>query len=140
MKSPVTSPASGPKAPAWVTYEQVIAIHNRGLRRFGGAPGLTDDVALQAALHHPLQQWLYHHADLPGLAAAYASGLTTHRGFKDGNERIALLTMMTFLRKNGVAFSPDPAHAASIVMALAADEVSEESFTLWIRDNWPKDS
>ena len=28
MKSPVTSPASGPKAPAWVTYEQVIAIHN----------------------------------------------------------------------------------------------------------------
>ena len=47
--------------------------------------------------------------------------------------------MMTFLRKNGVAFSPDPAHAASIVMALSADEVSEESFTLWIRDNWPKD-
>jgi death-on-curing protein len=135
----VALPVSGPKAPAWVTYEQVIAIHNRGLRRFGGAPGLLDDVALQAALHHPLHQWLYEHADLPRLAAAYASGLTTHRGFADGNERIAFLTMMTFLRQNSIAFSPDPAHATSIIMALAAGEVSEASFTLWVRDNWPKD-
>ena len=127
-----------PKTPSWVTYDQVIAIYNRGLRRFGGAPGLPDDAALQAALQHPLDQWLYEHADLPRLAAAYASAMTTHRGFADGNERIALLTMMIFLRKNGIAFSPDPAQAAAIIMALAAGEVSEQSFTLWIRDNLPK--
>lgn len=128
---------SEPKAPSWVTHDQVIAIHNRGLRRFGGAPSLLDDAALQAALQHPLDQWLYEHADMPRLAAAYASGMTTHRAFADGNERIALLTTMTFLRKNGIAFSPDPAHATAIIMALAAGEVSEQSFTLWIRDNWP---
>ena len=29
--------------PAWVTYDQVIAIHSRQLRRFGGAPGLRGD-------------------------------------------------------------------------------------------------
>jgi death on curing protein len=139
MTAPAISPPREGTVPSWVTYDEVVAIHHRGLRRFGGAPGLTDDVALQAALHHPLQQWLYEHADLPRLAAAYASGLTTNRGFADGNERIAFLAMMTFLRQNGVAFSPDPAQAAAIIMALAAGEVSEESFSLWIRDNWPKE-
>jgi death-on-curing protein len=55
----------------------------------------------------------------------------------DGNKRIAFVAMMTFLIKNGVAFSPDPAHATTIILSLAAGEISEESLTRWIRDNWP---
>ena len=45
--------------------------------------------------------------------------------------------MMGFLLKNGVAFDPEPAQSTSIILALAAGEVSEESLTRWIRDNWP---
>ena len=55
----------------------------------------------------------------------------------DGNKRIAFLAMVAFLTKNGVLFDPDPAHATAIILALAAGEVSEESLTRWIRDNWP---
>jgi len=47
------------------------------------------------------------------------------------------MAMMTFLHKNGVTFAPDPAQATTIILALAAGEVSEESLTRWIRDNWP---
>jgi death on curing protein len=47
------------------------------------------------------------------------------------------MAMMVFLRKNGVAFAPDPAQATKIILALAAGEVSEESLTRWIWDNWP---
>ena len=47
------------------------------------------------------------------------------------------MAMMTFLRKNGVPFAPDPAQSTAIILALAAGEVSEESLTRWIRDNWP---
>jgi len=43
-----------------------------------------------------------------------------------------------FLRKNAVAFAPQQAHAIKMILALAAGEVSEESLTRWIRDNWPK--
>jgi death-on-curing protein len=46
------------------------------------------------------------------------------------------MAMRVFLRKNGVAFAPDPAQAAKIILSLAAGEVSEESLTRWIRDNW----
>jgi death-on-curing protein len=126
------------KEPAWVTYEQVIAIHSRQLRRFGGAPGLRDEGLLCSAIERPANKWHYEQAELPELAAAYAFGLAKNHAFVDGNKRIAFMTMMTFLRKNGVRFAPDQAHATAMIMALAAGEVSEESLTRWIRDNWPK--
>jgi death on curing protein len=130
---------SEPKAPLWITYEQAIAIHSRQLRRFGGAPGLRDEGMLRSALERPVNKWTYEQAPLAELAAAYAFGLTKNRAFVDGNKRIAFMAMMTFLRKNGVAFAPDPAHATTIILALAAGEVSEESLTRWIRDNWPSE-
>ena len=48
------------------------------------------------------------------------------------------MTMVAFLRKNGIRFTPEQAHATKIVLAIAAGEVSEESLARWIKDNWPK--
>jgi len=124
--------------PKWLTYEQVIAIHSRQLRRFGGAPGLRDEGLLRSALERPVNKWQYEQADLAILAAAYAFGLAKNHAFVDGNKRIAFMSLMAFLRKNGVRFAPEQAHATAIILALAAGEVSEESLTRWIRDNWPK--
>ena len=126
------------KEPAWVAYEQAIAIHSRQLRRFGGAPGMRDEGMLRSALERPVNKWHYEQASLAELAAAYAFGLAKNHAFVDGNKRIAFMTMMVFLRKNGVRFAPDQAQATAIILALAAGEVSEESLTRWIRDNWPK--
>jgi len=123
--------------PRWITYEQAIAIHSRQLRRFGGAPGLRDEGMLQSALERPINKWRYEHSELPDLAAAYAYGLAKNHAFIDGNKRIAFMSMMIFLIKNGVEFSPDPAQATTIILALAAGEVSEQSLARWIRDNWP---
>ncbi|HLZ04012.1 MAG TPA: type II toxin-antitoxin system death-on-curing family toxin [Bradyrhizobium sp.] len=126
-----------PNEPLSITYEQAIAIHSRQLRRFGGAPGLRDEGVLRSALERPVNKWTYEQAPLAELAAAYAFGLAKSHAFVDGNKRIAFMAMMTFLHKNGVPFSPDPAQATTIILALAAGEVSEESLTRWIRDNWP---
>jgi death on curing protein len=124
--------------PNWLTYEQVLAIHSRQLRRFGGAPGLRDEGILRSALERPFNKWQYEQADLATLAAAYAFGLAKNHAFVDGNKRVAFLSMLIFLRKNGVRFTPDQAQSTKIMLALAAGEVSEESLARWIRDNWPK--
>ena len=126
-----------------MTYDQVVAIHSRQLRRFGGAPGLRDDGMLRSALERPVNKWQYEQADLDAsdlatLAAAYAFGLAKNHAFVDGNKRAAFMTMVVFLRKNDVRFAPDQAHATAIMLSLAAGEVSEQSLTRWIRDNWPK--
>jgi death-on-curing protein len=124
--------------PKWLTYDQVIAIHSRQLRRFGGAAGLRDDGLLRSAIERPINKWHYEQSELPELAAAYAFGLAKNHAFVDGNKRIAFMSMMSFLRKNGVRFAPEPAHATSMIMSLAAGEVSEESLARWIRNYWPK--
>jgi death-on-curing protein len=124
--------------PAWITYDQALAIHSRQLRRFGGAPGLRDEGMLQSALARPVNKWRYEQAGLTELAAAYAFGLAKNHAFIDGNKRIAFMSMMVFLRKNGVRFAPDQAEATKIILALAAGEVSEQSLARWIADNLPK--
>ena len=132
------SVASNGDAPKWLTYDQVVAIHSRQLRRFGGAAGLRDEGLLRSAIERRINKWHYEQSELPELAAAHAFGLAKNHAFVDGNKRMAFMSMMTFLRKNGVRFAPDQAHAAKIIMSLAAGDVSEESLARWIRDNWPK--
>lgn len=126
--------------PSWFTYDQAIAAHSVQLRRFGGAPGLRDEGALRSALDRPVNKWHYEGTLLPELAAAYAFGLAKNHPFVDGNERIAFIAMVAFLRKNGVAFRPDQAQSTAIILAVAAGEVSEQSLARWIRDNWPEGS
>ena len=126
-----------PNEPLWITYEQAIAMHSRQLRRFGGAAGLRDEGMLRSALERPINKWTYEQALLAELAAAYAFGLAKNHAFVDGNKRIAFMAMMVFLRRNGVEFAPDPAQATTIILALAAGKVSEESLTRWTKDNWP---
>ncbi len=123
--------------PKWISYDQAIAAHSRQLRRYGGAAGLRDEGALRSALERPVNKWHYESLELLELAAAYAFGLAKNHAFVDGNKRIAFISMVAFLRKNGVAFAPDQAQAAAMIIAVAAGEVSEESLARWIRDNWP---
>jgi death-on-curing protein len=124
--------------PLWLTYEQVIAIHSRQLRRFGGAPGLRDEGMLRSALERPVNKWHYEQTDFVGLAAAYGFGLTKNHAFVDGNKRIAFMTMASFLRKNEVRFAPDQAQATAMMLSLAAGEVSEQSLARWIAENIAK--
>ena len=93
----------------------------------------------RSALERPINKWRYEQAELAELASAHAFGLAKNHAFVDGNKRIAFMAMRVFLMKNDIAFSPKPEHATSIILSLAAGEVSEESLTRWIRDNWPSE-
>jgi death on curing protein len=123
--------------PIRLDVDEVIDMHAEQLAIFGGPEGVRDHGLLESAVLRPVNQWHYGQTDMAALAAAYAFGLARNHAFVDGNKRIAFHAMMVFLRGNGIAFAPDPAHATEIILSLAAGEVSEESLTRWIRDNWP---
>jgi death-on-curing protein len=123
--------------PIWLDVDEVIDMHAEQLAIFGGPEGIRDHGLLESAVLRPVNQWHYGQTDLAALAAAYAFGLARNHAFVDGNKRIAFHAMMVFLRGNDIAFAPNPAHATEIILSLAAGEVSEESLTRWIRDNWP---
>jgi death-on-curing protein len=124
--------------PEWLELQLVIAIHDEQLAVHGGAGGIRDLAMLESALDRPRNKWAYEKAGLPELAAAYGFGVAKNHPFIDGNKRTSLLAIYTFLGVNGVDFVVPEADAAAMIMSLAAGEVSEESLTRWIRDNWPK--
>jgi death-on-curing protein len=123
--------------PFWLTRQMIVAIHDEQLTIHSGAGGLRDEGMLESALDRPRNKWTCEKAELPELAAAYAFGIAHGHPFIDGNKRTSLLALYTFLGVNGVDFIVPEAEAASIVLSLAAGEVSEGSLTRWIRDNWP---
>lgn len=124
--------------PIWLDILEVTDMHAEQLALFGGADGIRDRGMLESALARPKNQWHYGEKDLAALAGAYAFGLAKNHPFVDGNKRAAFHALVVFLRLNEVDFRPDPAQATAIILALAAGEVSEESLTRWIKDNWPK--
>ena len=125
--------------PIWLDVDEVIDMHAEQLAIFGGPEGIRDRGLLESAiLRRPVNQWHYGQTDMAALAAAYAFGLARNHPFVDGNKRIAFQAMMVFLRGNEIAFAPEPAQATAMILSLAAGEVSEESLTRWIGDNWPE--
>jgi death-on-curing protein len=123
--------------PRWLQLAEILVAHERQLARFGGAPGIRDQGALESAIARPLNKWAYERCEVPDLAAAYAFGLAKNHPFVDGNKRVAFVAMMMFLRLNGVRFAPPQDMATTIMIALAAGDVSEAGLARWIRDNLP---
>ena len=123
--------------PFWLSSQMIVAIHDEQLATHGGAAGLRDEGMLESALDRPRNKWTSKQAELAEFAAAYAFGIARNHPFVDGNKRTALLALYTFLGVNDIEFDVPEAEAASIILSLAAGEVSEESLTRWIRDNWP---
>jgi death on curing protein len=124
--------------PEWLSIEMVLAIHDEQLAVHGGSTGLRDRALLESALDRPRNKWAYEQAKLAELAAAYGFGIARNHPFIDGNKRTALLALYTFLGVNEIDFVVPEADAATMILSLAAGEVSEESLARWIRDNWPK--
>jgi death on curing protein len=123
--------------PSWLNVEEVVALHERQLRRFGGPSGIRDPGALESAVNRPRNKWEYEGAEMADLAASYAYGIARNHPFVDGNKRAAFIAMVLFLRKNRIPFAPPQAEATAIILALAAGEVSEASLARWVKDRWP---
>ena len=124
--------------PVWLTPEIVIAIHEMQLAEHGGPAGIRDMGMLESALGRPQDKFAYGETDLAVLAAAYGFGVARNHPFIDGNKRTSLMVIYTFLGVNDVEFIVPEAEFATIILDLAAGDVSEESLARWIRDNWPK--
>ena len=112
----------------------VEALHFDQVRAHGGSPGLRDEGLLEAALARPRHRWSYRRRpDLSALAAAYGFGLVRDHPFRDGNKRAAFVTMVVFLELNGRRFDAPEAEVVSMMLGMAAGEVSEAQLAAWMR-------
>jgi len=97
------------------TPSEVVAMHARLIEAFGGAPGLRDPGALEAALMRPQ---LGYYRDLVEEAAALLESLANNHPFLDGNKRVAFFVTDTFLRMNSHRIECDSETAYAFFMRL----------------------
>lgn len=120
------------KEPVWVPLQAIIIIHDRQIARHGGAPGLRDMALLEMGCAWAMNLAAYSDAGLPGIAAAYAFGITKAHAFVDGNKRTAFVTAATFLRLNGYALRPEAVQGVRMMEGLATGDVTEAEFAAWL--------
>ncbi len=124
------------KVPVWIEERDVLVLHQRSLLLHGGAHGILDSALLKSALARPLQHYSYASGvDIITLAGVYTVGIVKNHPFVDGNKRIGFVVGVLFLELNGYRFTASEEEAAQAVLALAAGEIDEGSFTKFIRAN-----
>ena len=81
----------------YLTVAEVLAMHTVLIRRYGGALGVRDQGALEAALFRPQTGY---YQDIVAEAAALLESLAINHPFVDGNKRIAAACFLYFLQQN----------------------------------------
>jgi death-on-curing protein len=117
----------------FLSLDEVLAIQERLIGRFGGDHGVRDRGLLESALFRPQTGY---YGLIEEMAAALFESLLINHAFVDGNKRVAFFTTDVFLRLNGwkLAVSADEGEQFIIGM-LEANNRSFDKILPWIRDH-----
>lgn len=89
----------------YLTVADVLGMHTILMQRYGGAGGVRDPGALEAALFRPQTGY---YSDIIAEAAALLESLAINYPFVDSNKRIAFAATDVFLRINGWCLKRQP--------------------------------
>ena len=120
---------------AYLSLEQVLALHKAQIDQYGGSRGLRERGGLESALARP--QMTFGGEDLyPGIAdkaAALWHSLVMNHPFIDGNKRIGAMAAELFLGLNGVDLTSTDEQLVETTLATARSEMSAEALAIWNR-------
>ena len=89
----------------YLTVADMLGMHTILMQKYGGAGGVRDPGALEAALFRPQTGY---YSDIIAEAAALLESLAINYPFVDGNKRIAFAATDVFLRINGWCLKRQP--------------------------------
>ena len=117
--------------------EKVLLLHKLITEETGGDPNVRGIVLLNSALESAFAtfdgQELYPTKQEKGARLGFA--LISNHAFVDGNKRIGMLVMMTFLEVNGIRLRPAVDEVVRAGLGVASGEMKYEELLAWIYDN-----
>ena len=122
--------------PSWVPIEAVIALNKEAVAQTGEPHELRDRPALQRALAHPWNVWVYFmDRDIGTLAARLYTSVANARAFAEGNKRTAFRAAVAFIEANGYAFDmpPDQPHAVERLLFYFDGRLGQSGVVEWFR-------
>lgn len=114
--------------PDFLTFDDVLELHQVALEQFGGSEGLRDAGLLESAIAMPQAGLGDHflHETIPSMAAAYLYHLVQNHPFVDGNKRVATMVCIAFLISNNYDYQIDDDKWIELVFAIARGEMTKE--------------
>jgi len=119
--------------PNFLVFEQILVLHERSLRAYGGSSGIRDEGLIRSAVFQPQNDYYYAGGDLFGIAAAYAFHLAQAQAFLDGNKRTAITAAITFLEGNGIETMTSTAPIYDAMIAIAEKRMTKGELAQLLR-------
>ena len=115
--------------------EKVMLLHRLLIEETGGEDGIRDVGLWESALEAPYMT--FDGKDLfptkEEKAARLCAGLISNHAFVDGNKRIGVYVLLTFLEVNGISLEATDEELIEIGLSLAKSEMKYEDLLAWIK-------
>lgn len=117
--------------------EKVLLLHKLIAEETGGSIGVRDEALLESALEAAFAGFgdkeFYPTKEEKGARLGYS--LVSNHAFVDGNKRIGMYVMITFLEVNGIHMDCTNEEVTELGLALADGSVGYEALLKWVRDH-----
>ena len=114
--------------------EKVLLLHQLVIESTGGSYEIRDIKLLDSALSSAFQTFdnkeLFPTKEEKGAKLGYS--LVSNHAFVDGNKRIGLLVMLSFLEINGVHLKYTDEELIDLGIGLASDKITYEKLLEWV--------
>ena len=120
-----------------ISQEKVLLLHKLITEQTGGDPNVRDTALLNSALESAFATFdgeeLYKTKEEKGARLGYS--LISNHAFVDGNKRIGMYVLLTFLETNGIKIRPTNEEVARVGLAVASGDMKYEELLGWIIEN-----
>lgn len=119
------------------TQDKVLLLHQLIIESSGGTAGVRDFNLLDSAINNAYQTFdgkdLYPSKEEK--AASLAFSLVSNHAFVDGNKRIGILVMLSFLKMNGIQIEFKEKELIDLGINIAKGACSYEQILEWIKSH-----
>ena len=117
--------------------EKVLLLHQLIAEETGGSIGVRDEALLESALEKAFAGFggkeFYPTKEEKGARLGYT--LISNHAFVDGNKRIGMYVMLTFLEVNGIRMNCTNEEVTEVGLGLADGTMSYEELLAWVQEH-----
>lgn len=117
--------------------DKVLLLHQLIAQETGGSIGVRDEGLLESALEVAFSSFggeeFYPSKEEKGARLGY--NLISNHAFVDGNKRIGMYVMLTFLEVNGIHMDCTNDEVATVGLAVASGEMDYDQLLDWVRNH-----
>ena len=117
--------------------EKVLLLHKLIAEETGGSIGVRDESLLESALEAAFSGFggseFYPTKEEKGARLGY--NLISNHAFVDGNKRIGMYVMLTFLEVNGIHMDCSNDEVAHVGLSVASGHMDYEALLTWVKEH-----